>query len=490
MTRSYGAQRDAQIPPKPELASLDGLAQADLVRKGEISALELTEAAIERIERLNPRLNAVVTPMYEEAIEAAKGALPRGLFTGVPFLLKEHASSAGVPLTMASRFLHGHVADHDSDLVRRYRRAGLVLLGKTNTPEFCLVGTAEPELYGPCRNPWDETRSPGGSSGGSGAAVAARMVPMAHGSDGGGSIRGPASHCGVFGLKPTRGRISNAPDYLDWIGFSAQHALTWSVRDSAALLDATAGPAVWDPYWSPRSAKTFLACTASSPEPLRIAVTAQTSRGDVHTDCVQAVQETAALCEELGHELTELEPRYDSERLVKAYIGLYFDIAAWTIEYWAKKLGKPPGASHFELLTWALYQRGRTRSALEHQFGVHEARQVAREVAEVLADYDAWLLPAAVGAAPKLGTTFIASPENPLEPFEEIIERTQASAFSFIANVTGNPAMSVPLFWNADGLPIGSQVLGRFGDEATLLRLAAQLEQARPWGDRRPPACV
>ncbi|MCP4667725.1 MAG: amidase, partial [Deltaproteobacteria bacterium] len=294
-----------------DLALLDATAQADLVRRKEVKASELVEAAIDRIERVNPELNAVVTPMYDEARDAVKAGPTDGPFAGVPFLLKDLlAAYKGVRMTLGSTLMRDFVPDHDSELVRRLKRAGLVIVGKTNTPEFGILPTTEPRLFGPCRNPWDRERTTGGSSGGSAAAVAAGMVPMAHGNDGGGSIRIPASCCGLFGLKPTRGRNPLGPDFGDIMGgLVAEHAITRSVRDSARLLDATSGPDVGDPYWAPPAERPFAQEVGADPGRLRIAFTVEATTGvEIHADCVNAVKDAAGLCAELGHEVVEAAP--------------------------------------------------------------------------------------------------------------------------------------------------------------------------------------
>ena len=293
---------------RDDLAFLDATAQAELVRNKEIQPIELVEAAIERIERLNPTLNAVITPMYDLARGQATGKLPEGPFRGVPFLLKDIlASYAGVRMAMGSKLLQNFVPDHDSELVVRLKRAGLIILGKTNLPEFGILPTTEPELFGACRNPWNIDRTTGGSSGGSAAAVAAGMVPMAHANDGGGSIRIPAACCGVFGLKPTRARNPLGPDFGDVVsGLVVEHAITRSVRDSAALLDATAGPDVGDPYWAPPPERSFLKEVGADPGKLKIAFTTRAATAaKVHDDCVHAVEAAAALCADFGHQVEE-----------------------------------------------------------------------------------------------------------------------------------------------------------------------------------------
>jgi len=469
-----------------DLALLDATAQADLVRRKEVKAIELVDAAIDRIERLNPTLNAVVTPMYDLARQAASRPLPDGPFAGVPFLLKDLlVEYAGVRFTEGSAFLRDYVSDHDSELVARHKRAGLIVLGKTNTPEFGILPTTEPRLFGPTHNPWDTGRTTGGSSGGSAAAVAAGIVPMAHGNDGGGSIRIPASCCGLFGLKPTRGRNPLGPDFGDiFSGLVAEHALTRSVRDSAALLDATSGPDLGDPYWAPPPERPFLREVGADPGRLRIAFTTQAAtEAEVHPDCMTATRDAAALCADLGHEVVEAAPAIDGQLLMQAFITLWSAGNAWTVDDFARRTGRTPTPDLFEPLTWALQEMGRQHSASAYLLALQDLQGVSRDVARFFIDYDIWLTPT-LGEPPVPLGTFDSPPENPLQG---LFRAAAFVPFTPICNITGQPAMSVPLYWNADGLPVGSHFVGRFGDEATLLRLAAQLEQARPWADRRPP---
>ena len=469
-----------------ELAFLDATAQADLVRRKEVTPVELVDAAIERIGYLNPTINAVVTPMYEEAHSAAKGKLPEGPFTGVPFLLKDMiASYAGVPMTSASAFARDFVPDHDSELVARHKRAGLIILGKTNAPEFGILPTTEPRLFGPSRNPWNLERTTGGSSGGSAAAVAAGMVPMAHANDGAGSIRIPASCCGVFGLKPTRARNPLGPDFGDIIGgFIVEHALTRSVRDSAILLDATSGPDVGDPYWAPPPVRPFADEVGTDPGRLRIAFATTALTGvPVHDDCVSAVCEAAALCAELGHEVVEATPALDGDQVSFAFITVFSAGIAWSIDALAHATGQTPSQDQFEALTWAMYEMGRQHSASAYLLALTALQGMSRDISRLFADYDVWLTPTLAETPVPLGT-FDSPPENPLYG---LFQSATFVPFTPVCNLTGQPGMSVPLFWNADGLPVGTHFIGRFGDEATLFRLAAQLEQARPWADRRPP---
>lgn len=467
-------------------ALIDATAQAELVRRGEVTPVELVEAAIERIDRLNPSINAVVTPMFDLALEAARGNLPDGPFKGVPYLLKDlTATYAGVRMTGGSAFLADFVPGIDSELVRRLKAAGFLVLGKTNTPELGIAPTTEPRLFGPCRNPWDPTRSVGGSSGGSAAAVAAGMVTAAHGNDGGGSIRIPASCCGVFGLKPTRGRNPLGPNFGDIMsGLVADHALTRTVRDSAAILDATAGPDAGDPYFAPPPVRPYREEVGAPPGRLRIAFSdVSPLGGPVHPECREAVREAAGLCEELGHEVVEGAPPLDAGRYLPLFMALWAGGCAWSVDGLALVTGRTPTAEGFEPLTWALYERGKRIGAADYLLALQGLQQMARPVAGFFLEHDLWLTPTLAEPPLELGTL-----DLPPEKLDEAVRRAFGfTPFTSLFNATGQPAMSVPLRWSDAGLPIGVQFAARYGDEAILFRLAAQLEDARPWGERRPP---
>jgi amidase len=469
-----------------ELALLDATAQAELARRKEVKPIELVDAAIERLERVNPKLNAVVTPMYEQARAAAQGPLPEGPFRGVPYLIKDLlASYAGVRMTSGCAFLRDYVPGHDSELVARLKRAGLVILGKTNTPELGILPTCESRLLGPARNPWNTQRSTGGSSGGSAAAVAAGAIPMAHANDGGGSIRIPASCCGVFGLKPTRARNPLGPEVGDIMGgLVVEHAVTRSVRDSAALLDSTCGPALGDPYWAPPPARPFLQEVGADPGRLRIAFTTATPTGDpLHADCASAVRDVAALCTQLGHEVEEAAPSVEGGAVMQAFIAVWSAGCAWVIDGAAYQTGKKARPEDFEPLTWGLYEMGRLQTASAYLMAWTLLQRISRQIAEFFVRYDVWLTPTLAEPPVPLGT-FDSPPDNPLKG---LFRAAQYVPYTPLFNVTGQPAMSVALYWNGEGLPVGTHFVGRFGDEATLFRLAAQLEQARPWAGRRPP---
>ncbi len=487
----------------------DGLGLAERVRRKEISPAELVEEAIRRIETVNPHINAVIHPMYDLARRQVQEGLPEGPFQGVPFLLKDLlAYAAGVPTRNGSRFFRDFVPDHDSEIVRRYRAAGVVILGKTNTPELGLVPYTEPALFGPSRNPWDLSRTTGGSSGGSGAAVAARLVPLAHGNDGGGSIRIPASCCGVFGLKPTRGRIPMGPDIGEaWRGMAIHHVLTLSVRDSAAMLDATAGPDVGAPYIIPPPQRPFLEEVGRDPGRLRVAFTTRPLLpGTVHPDCVRGVEETARLCQDLGHDVEEAAPQIDGHAFARDFLTMVCAETRADIAEGEVLTGKKARYGEFEPATWALGLLGRQISAGEYASALRSLQYAARQVGAFFERYDVlltptlatppmeigWLQPTGVKAfaLKLLGSLNAGALLNKLAGIEALAEEVFAFIpFTPVFNVTGQPAMSVPLVWNDEGLPIGMHFVARFGEEATLFRLAGQLEQARPWFDRRPPVC-
>ena len=469
-----------------DIALLDATAQAELVRKKQVKPIELVEATIERIERVNPQINAVVTPMYDIARKIAEGPLPEGPFTGVPFLMKDLGPMyAGVRQTSGSVFSKDVIAPIDSELTRRFKKAGLIVMAKTNTPELGLVPTTEPKLFGATRNPWNTGHSTGGSSGGSAAAVAAGIVPIAHANDGGGSIRIPASCCGVFGLKPTRARTPLGPIFGDQMsGLVIDHAVSHTVRDSAALLDATAGPDLGDPYPAPPPARPFLQEVGANPGRLRIAFSTTTALGiQLHPDCVAAVKDAAALCEDMGHEVFEASPPVNGELLIEAFVALWEGGTAQGIDSIAPLVGKKPTPDEFETLTWALYEAGQKVTASQYLTAVMNLQQMARGMAHWMQNHDLWLTPTLAEPPLKLGE-LDATPDNPRAGFDRA---TQYVPFTPIQNATGEPAMSVPLYWNDAGLPIGAHFVARFGDEATLFRLAAQLEEARPWAAKRPP---
>lgn len=474
------------------MSDLDATALAALVRDRKAKPSELVEEAIRRIDALNPKLNAVVTRMDDEAREVARAQddrTPEGPFFGVPMLLKDILGYCkGVRATSGSRFLADFVPRRDAELVARYRRAGLVFVGRTNVPEFGFLPTTEPRLFGAAHNPWSLGHTTGGSSGGSAAAVAARIVPLAHANDGGGSIRIPAACCGLFGMKPTRGRITLGPEAGDIMGgLVNEHAVTRSVRDSATLLDATEGPLPGDPYYAERPARPYAEEIRTPPRRLRIAFTATAPTGvPIDADCVAAVQSAAKLCEELGHHVEEAAPALSGDMLTQAFLVLWTAGAAATIDGNAMILGKTATKESVEPLSWALAEAGRTHSAGTYLMATAGLQYAARVVAQFMEQYDVMLTPTLALPPVPLGS-FDAPEDQPLMP---LITAGAFAPFTALQNVTGQPAMNVPLHWNAAGLPIGVQFVGRYGDEATLFRLAAELEAARPWGEKRPPVCA
>jgi amidase len=470
-----------------EVAWLDATAQAELVRKQEVSPAELVGEAITRIEKLNPQLNAVIHELYDRARAESAGELPDGPFRGVPFLLKDLATElAGTPFSEGTDFSGDYRSTVTQELTRRYIEAGFVICGKTNTPELGILPTAEPRRFGPSRNPWNTAHSTGGSSGGSAAAVASGMVPAAHASDGGGSIRIPASCCGLVGLKPTRGRNSLAPQYGDVMGgLVCEHVVTRSVRDSAAILDATAGPVPGDPYWAPpRRGPSFAAAVATPPPRLRIAVmTASFTGSDVHPECVAATRAAGRLCESLGHEVEEAALVVDSEAFLTDFLNLWGAGNAWALGEWETRLGRPASEGELEPLSWALVQMGRSLDAATYLAAVQGLQKATRQIAQYFEGIDLLLTPT-LGEPPAPLATFDSPPG---EPLAGIFRAAPYVPFTPPFNVTGQPAISLPLHWNDARLPVGVQFVGRFGDEETILALAGQLEQAAPWAGRRPP---
>ncbi len=469
----------------------DAIGLAALIRAGQIKPLELIDAVIARIERTHSQLNAVNTPMFELAREAARQPLSEGPFAGVPFLLKDiRASFAGVPTSSGSRGLKNYVPTYDSELIRRYKSAGLICVGKTNTPELGLTATTEPHAFGASHNPWDLERTPGGSSGGSAAAVAARIVPAAHSSDGGGSIRIPASCCGLVGLKPTRGRNPMGPDIGDAMGgLVNEHVVSLSIRDSAALLDAGAGPDIGDPYFAPPTKRPFLDEVGVDPGNMRIAFsTASPVDGPVDHDCVAAVEHAAELLARLGHKVEEGRPQYDDPAFREAFTTIWFSGLASSIARHPALIRREVTEADYEPLTWKIRARGAAIPATDYLIAVGVIQGIARKVASFFEEYDFWLTPTLSSPAPKLGYLHPGPDAQDLRPYSQRVR--DFCPFTQLANATGQPAISLPLHWNDDGLPIGVHFMARFGGEAKLIRLASQLEQAQPWFDRKPPVCA
>ncbi|HVA04540.1 MAG TPA: amidase [Acidimicrobiales bacterium] len=471
---------------------LDATALAELVRDGSASPAELVEDAIDRIEKLNPELNAVIRPRYDEARREASGELPEGPFRGVPMVLKDlmcftagEEIHEGMGALKAARY----VAPRDQELARRLRAAGFVVVGRTNTPELGIVPTAEPLAYGPSRNPWNTAHSTGGSSGGSAAAVASGMVSVGHAGDGGGSIRIPASECGLVGLKPSRARVPLGPEWGDHMGgLVCELAVTRTVRDTAAVLDAVAGPAPGDPYAAPTPARRFLEELGVDPGRLRIGMQSAAFGAAVVTDpdCVAATEAAGALLESVGHvvdptHITALDdPGFVEQFLLVWAAGIANDV----VHYWAEKLGRALGPDDVEPLTWALVEAGQAASAADFLAARHKLQDISRRVAEWYeTGFDLLLTPTLAQPPPLIGE-FDSPAENPLHG---LLRAAELVPFTPPFNVSGQPAISLPLYWNAQGLPIGVQLVAPYGREDILLRVAAQLEEAAPWAQRRPP---
>jgi amidase len=489
-----------------EYGQYDAMGLAELVRKGEVLASEICEEAISRIEQVNHKLNAVVTPMYDIGRTVANGDLPEGPFAGVPFLLKDLMYAyAGVPMSSGSKAYKNFIPDYDSEMVKRYKQAGLIILGKTNTPEFGLMGVTEPELFGPCRNPWNPSFTPGGSSGGSAAAVASGIVPMAGGGDGGGSIRIPAAYCGLFGLKPSRGRNPTGPHHgRAWQGAVQEHVITRTVRDSAAALDLTQGPDRGAPYEICPPLRSYLEELSTAPGNLSIGFSVASPIGKaVHPECTMAVHETAKLLEELGHRVEERQPEVDGRALAKSYMTMYFGEMAADLKEMREVLGRKPTTADVEPTTYTLGLLGRAVSAGEFVEAMRCWDHCARQMGTYFNKYDLYMTPTTAFPPAMIGEVQPSSSEKKLmkmvntlelgrllkatgivdQMAEKSLERTP---FTQLANLCGLPAMSVPLHWTSEGMPCGIQFVAGFGREDLLFRLAAQLEAARSWLNKKP----
>jgi amidase len=466
----------------------DGLGLADLVARKEVTPDELAAAAFEAVAKVNPKINAVLQTLPRQAADEIRAGLPRGPFTGVPFMIKELVLHAeGVRCEMGSKLVQGFAPDADTELMARFRRAGLVLAGTTQTPEFGYNPTTETRAFGPVRNPWDLGRSAGGSSGGSGAAVAAGIVPIAHGNDGGGSIRIPSSCNGLVGLKPSRDRIPSGPDYGDLLcGLACEFVLTRSVRDAAAMLDAVAGPDLGAPGHPIPPARPYREQIASAPERLRIAWTATPASGvKVDPECEKAVAETVRLLESLGHTLIEDRPRYDWDAFLENAHVIWTAFTVTSVDYATAASGRKPGPDNLEAVTLACYEDGKRYSAADLVNAMAHGNLVSRQVGAFFANVDVLITPTIARLPAPLGE--INQDRKGLTAKEWTRQIFSYVPFTPLFNTTGQPAISLPLHWSSGGIPVGVQMAGRFGDEATLLRLAAQLEQARPWSTRRPP---
>ena len=456
-----------------DLAFAPALDQAALVRAGDVSPLELVELYLERIERLDPQLNAYVT-VDADGARAAAGARLNGPFAGVPIPIKDLNETAGLRTTYSCRAFANYVPKADAAVVQRIRDAGFVILGKTNTPEFGSIGMTESELNGDCRNPWDTSRTPGGSSGGAAAAVAGGLAPVAHGSDGGGSIRIPASCCSLFGLKPSRGRVSPAPYGSGSLGLGTNGPIARTVRDAAALLDVMSGYEPGDFYTAPVPERPFLAEAGSDPGRLRIAVTTEPPV-DVPVDpvCVAAAQAAAALLSELGHDVTEATPAWRSDDAIEQFTRI------WQI---GPAVSGVDDLSLLEPLNRMLAEQARATPSPDAAVAVMRLQALTRQIVSFWSDVDVLVTPTLALPPVPVGWALEGSPKA------AFARQWHWTPFTAIVNVTGQPAMSVPLHWTDDGLPVGVQMIGAPFAEATLIRLAAQLEEARPWAHRRPPS--
>lgn len=499
-----------------EYITYDGLGLAELVRKKEVKPRELVELAIKQIELYNPKINAVIHTFFEKALKTADEKLPERPFTGVPFLIKDLiVELAGEPIYRGNKFRYDHVfnhsqlvSDHDSEIIQRFKKSGLIILGKTNTPEYGITPVTEPRIFGPCNNPWNLGRTSGGSSGGSAAAVAARIVPMAHGADGGGSIRIPASCCGLFGLKPSRGRIPYGPKYSEyWHGLNSDFVLSLSVRDSAVILDYIHGIDLGAPYDSPPADRSFLENIELAPGNLTIAATSTPLLpSKVDPDCIKAFQDTVEFLRQLGHTVVEKTPEIDGHAFAKAF--LIMTCAAVSADMAAEEtlFGTKAKYDDFEPTTWALGLLGKQFSALELETAIRLLKQEHRSMARFFEEEGVDILLTPTLALPPLETgalqpkgfdAFLLNVMGRLKAGRVLktnLDSLAEDVFAFIPwtpvfNATGQPAMSVPLQWNSAGLPIGMHFVGKYGDEATLFSLAAQLEKEKPWRDRLPPIC-
>jgi amidase len=457
---------------------------AALVRVGEVSSRELTESALERIEALNGDLNAFIHVDADGALAAAEAvsAGDERPFAGVPIAIKDTATVAGMPYTLGSDAFGDFVPGHDAFVVRRLREAGFVIVGKTNLPEFGILPVTEPRRFGPTRNPWDTERTPGGSSGGAAAAVTAGMVPLAHGSDGGGSIRIPAACCGLVGLKPSRGRTSRGPEGNDDV-LVQDGVLTRTVAETAALLDVMAGYEPGDANWAPAPAEPFATAAGREPGRLRIGVTTTAAiEAPLDPICEGAVRDAADLLESLGHTVEEIEAPWTGQHLLEVFTLVFGTPIAMGLFFGAQVTGREPSEEMVEPLSWTIWNGIRERSALDYMLARTQLGAFSRAIVAVWNDYDAVLTPALAQRPVRIGEIDGCSDE----PWDDFRRSGEFTPYTAIFNVTGQPAISLPLFHGDDGLPLCVQLAGKPAGEGELLALAAQLEAARPWAQRRP----
>lgn len=466
-----------------EYRAYDALGLAHLVNKGDVSAMELLEIAIARSEAVNPTINCVVEELFDYAKAAVNAGLPQGPFTGVPFLLKDLGMALkGTITTNGSRFYKDARMDYSSTVVGRYQRAGLVIFGKTASPEFGGTGTTESILFGDTRNPWDLSRSSGGSSGGAAAAVAAGILPLANGTDGGGSIRIPASCCGLFGMKPSRGRVPSGPKQLSSI-MSVIHAVSRSVRDSAALLDASRGPEPGQTTITPIPRGNYLDAMARAPKALRIGlISTPLTHSPVDSECSRAAANAAKLCESMGHSVEEIQLPVDPREFFGSTRIIMGTGTVMRVVNREQQLGRKVTENDLEPIIWQRYQSSRGYTAEQLSQAQRGVEKAAQQIALLQQDYDILLSPTLATPPVKLGKLSLNQDNTAFEK-----EAINVSAFTMLYNATGQPAMSVPLHWTEDGLPVGVMFAGRYGEEGLLFQLAGQLEQAKPWFDKFPP---
>ena len=464
----------------------DATAMAEMVAAGDVTPAELVDDAIVRAEKIDPEINAVVHPLFDQARAraAAADALPDGPFRGVPFLVKDLGCfSAGDPYHAGTTFLKdaGYVADHSTYLAEKFEAAGLVSFGRTNTPELGTTVTAESDAYGATRNPWDVTRSAGGSSGGSAAAVAAGIVPMAHANDGGGSIRIPASECGIVGLKPSRGRVTHGPDLgEDWAGATIDGVVSRTVRDTAGALDAISAPVPGDPYFAPRPDRPFTDAVGADPGRLRIGLMAELDEAEVHPDCVAAVDSAGRLLEGLGHDVSTSRPEaMDDQEFPQHFVSVLSVAMAADLQRWGEVLGKPVDLDQLEPRNAGFAELGRAIDGPSYLASIRWIHRFTRRMAQWWSDHDILVTPTIAAPPPPLGWL--------IDPDLGVVRTQELIPFTPPFNVTGQPAVSLPLHWNDDGLPIGVQLVASYAREDLLIALASQLEEASPWAGRMPP---
>ena len=469
---------DLMFRPATELAGM--------VRTGEVSARELVEISLERIEELNPALNAFVDVDAERALATAAeiGSGDERPFAGVPVAIKNNRPVQGLRLTYGCRLMAENLCDYDHNITRRLKDAGFVIVGTTTLPEYGILPVSEARIFGPTRNPWDLERTPGGSSGGSAAAVASGMVPVAHGNDGGGSIRIPAACCGLVGLKPARGRISAAPELGD-SSLGIDGMLTRTVTDTAAILDVLEGYEPGDATWAPPPSEPFAQSAAGAPGRLRVAATTHAPIADAVVDplAVQAVADASELLRSLGHEVVEVEPPWRVDGLQELFGAVFSNHIALSIAYAGAVAGREPTEEDMEPMSWAIYSMIQKLGAVQGMAAVVQLQAHSRRLVSFLSSYDALLTPALAERPLPLGTLNTAAPE----PMSTFTRSGLFTPFTPVFNASGQPGISLPLYQGEDGLPLAVQLVGRPAGEGALLALASQLEEAVSWADRRPP---